>query len=239
MMSLSDGTSGVQTPTISLGQVTDWLRLFVRPGDVTELRAIKVQQRYGHPQTIAGFFDYEHLGVMAAEALRLDKHAKAIYFVLNQVSAAMLARICNRVRMVGEGETTNDSNIIARRWLPIDADPVRPKDISSTDIEKTAALEVVQRIRCHLTGEGWPLPILADSGNGYHLLYRIDLPANDSSIVERILKSLAARFNTDSVAIDQKVFNPARIWKLYGTTSCKGDSTLDRPHRRSCILEVP
>src|SRR5262249_23156259 len=161
------------------------------------------------------------------------------YFVLNQVDAAMLARICNRVRMVGEGETTTDSNIIARRWLPIDADPIRPKDISSTDIEKAAALEVVQRIRGRLTGEGWPLPVLSAAGNGYHLLYRINLPANDSSLVGRILKTLAARFDPDSVAIDQKVFNPARIWKLYGTTSCKGDSTPDRPHRRSCILEVP
>jgi hypothetical protein len=219
--------------------VTDWLRLFVQPGEVTELRAIKVHQRYGRPQTIAGFFDHEHLDQMAAEALRLHNQAKGIYFVLNQVDEAMLARICNRVRVVGEDETTNDGNIVARRWLPIDADPRRPKDISSTDAEKANALEVVQAIRRHLAGAGWPMPILADSGNGYHLLHRIELPADDGGLVKRILQTLAARFDTERVAIDQRVFNPARIWKVYGTTSCKGDSTSSRPHRRSRILEVP
>src|SRR5262249_12354719 len=125
------------------------------------------------------------------------------------------------------------------RWLPIDADPRRPKDISSTEAEKAKALEVIQAARCHLTGLGWPSPVLADSGNGYHLLYRIDLPAGDGGLVERMLKAVAAQFDTDAVALDQKVFNPARVWKLYGTMSCKGDSTPDRPHRRSRILEVP
>src|SRR5438132_1170184 len=111
------------------GQVVNWLRLFVQPRDVTELRAIKVQQRYGRPQTVAGFFDSDHLQEMAAEAIRLDGQAKGVYFVLNQVDPALLARICNRVRVVGEDETTNDGNILCRRWLPIDADPRRPKDI--------------------------------------------------------------------------------------------------------------
>ena len=35
------------------------------------------------------------------------------------------------------------------------------------------------------------------------------------------------------VALDE------RIWKLYGTVSRKGDSTADRPHRRSAVLEAP
>ena len=43
----------------------------------------------------------------------------------------------------------------------------------------------------------------------------------------------------DDVDIDLTVYNPARICKLYGTMARKGDSTVDRPHRRSCILETP
>jgi len=35
------------------------------------------------------------------------------------------------------------------------------------------------------------------------------------------------------------VFNPARIWKLYGTVSRKGDSIPERPHRLARILEAP
>ena len=235
----SASRNGKSAQPHDVDQVVRSLRLFVHPDDVTELRAIRVQQRFGRPQTVAGFFDHEHLEEMAAEALRLDGQARGIYFTLNPVHPALLARICNRVRVVGEDETTNDGNILGRRWLPIDADPRRPKDVSSTDAEKAKALEVIQDIRCHLHGLGWPSPILADSGNGYHLLYLLDQPASDGGLVEHILKALAARFDTDAVALDQKVFNPARIWKIYGTTSCKGDSTPARPHRRSRILEVP
>ena len=32
---------------------------------------------------------------------------------------------------------------------------------------------------------------------------------------------------------------PARITKLYGTMTRKGDHTPERPHRRSRILEIP
>jgi hypothetical protein len=35
------------------------------------------------------------------------------------------------------------------------------------------------------------------------------------------------------------VFNPARIWKLYGTIARKGDSLPDRPHRLARVLDVP
>ncbi len=86
---------------------------------------------------------------------------------------------------------------------------------------------------------GWPDPIAADSGNGWHLLYHIDLPAIDDGLVQRCLESLAARFDDDLVKIDRTVFNPARIWKLYGTVAAKGDATPDRPHRLSRIVSTP
>jgi hypothetical protein len=225
--------------TVGKGQVAEWLRLFVGPGDVTEVRAVQFKQGYGRPCTVAGYFDYEHLDAAAGEALRLDKNARGVYFVLNPVNPALLARICNRVRQVAEGETTGDAHVLCRRWLPIDADPRRPSGISSSDGEKARALDVIRTVRDHLAASGWPPPVLADSGNGYHLLYRVDLPADDGGLTERALKSLAARFDTAHVAIDQKVFNPARVWKLFGTTGRKGDSTPERPHRRSRILEVP
>jgi hypothetical protein len=39
--------------------------------------------------------------------------------------------------------------------------------------------------------------------------------------------------------VDTAVHNPARIWKLYGTLSAKGDNTPERPHRMARILEAP
>ena len=44
---------------------------------------------------------------------------------------------------------------------------------------------------------------------------------------------------SDRVDLDTTVHNPARIWKLYGTPACKGDSTAERPHRMARLLAVP
>ena len=57
--------------------------------------------------------------------------------------------------------------------------------ISSSDDEHTAALERAMAIRDELSKRGWPEPIFADSGNGGHLLYQVDLPRDDGGLVER------------------------------------------------------
>lgn len=126
-----------------------------------------------------------------------------------------------------------------RRWLLIDADPVRIADVSSTDAEKATAEEAIKAIRVHLRQQDWPAPLLADSGNGYHLLYRINVSADDAGLIERSLKGLAALFDSEAVKIDSTVFNPSRIVKLYGTVSRKGDHTPERTHRQSRILHIP
>jgi hypothetical protein len=54
-------------------------------------------------------------------------------------------------------------------------------------------------------------------------------------LLKRRLQALSPKFTSPAVKIDEKVFNPARIWKLYGTTSRKGENTTERPHRRSEI----
>jgi hypothetical protein len=88
---------------------------------------------------------------------------------------------------------------------------------------------------------GWPAPILGDSGNGAHLLWRIDLPndADSRLLVEDCLRALAEMFGDDKVDVDVKNSNAARIWKLYGTCARKGNNTKDRPWRVSRLVEVP
>ena len=118
-------------------------------------------------------------------------------------------------------------------------DPTRDKLISTTDAEKSEALEIVHAIRDYLRGCGWPDPIIGDSGNGHNGLFRIDLPGDDGGLVKRCLESLSVRFNGPRATLDTSVFNAARIWKLPGTWAKKGDSTPTRPHRRAKLLEVP
>lgn len=214
-------------------------RLLVAPGQVVELRALNVQRGGGRPHVEAGFFDSDHLIEMAKTALRISRYAKGVYFTLNPVHPDLLARRCNRIGWANEGELAKDKDVLHRRWLLIDADPIRDPLISASDGEKANAHRTILDVREFLRGRFWPDPILADSGNGYHLLYPIDLPAQDGSVVERILHALAQRFDSACVKIDQSVFNPARICKLPGTLARKGDSTPTRPHRRAKILEAP
>src|SRR5262249_19045384 len=139
--------------------------------------------------------------------------------------------------------TTSDSNILRRRWLLIDVDPSRPAGVSSSDEEKKRAEHKAEEIRTYLRSLEWPEPLMADSGNGYHLLYRVDLPNDDpcKALITQCLDALATRFDDDFVKVDRSVFNASRIVKAYGSKAAKGDNTKERPHRLSRLLsgELP
>jgi hypothetical protein len=190
------------------------IRILFEPGQVVEVRAPKAG-KYG---TVSGYFvDHEKL---AQELEKLSGKVGAVYYTLNPVNPALLARAHNRTKTYAK-DTTSDApdNIVKRNWLLVDCDPVRPADISATDEEKMAAKRLVPEIKKYLKAIGWSDPVIADSGNGYHLLYKIGLPNDNEnrSLLESVLKALAARFDTDAVKIDQKVFNSSRITKAYGT----------------------
>jgi hypothetical protein len=203
------------------------------PGDVHEVRIPKA----GRLGTISGYFD--NAEALADAVAPLDGTVPAVYITLNPCMPALLARAANRLQDRAQ-VTTADADILRRRWLLIDLDPVRPAGISSTDREHGRAISAAcgawDDLRSWL-GD----PVVADSGNGCHLLYRLALP-NDQAVTElvkRVLAGVAARCGTEDTAVDQTVYNPARIVKLWGTMACKGDSTPDRPHRRSRLLEIP
>ncbi len=208
---------------------------------MVELRILGWQEREGWTRDRSGFFDYDHLQHLAAEALKYTGQSEGTYWTLNPVDPALLARAENKTKVTSQkGKATSDQHVLRRRWLLIDCDPQRPAGISSTDSEKEFAHRAILAIRDHLREDaGWPAPILADSGNGYHLLYRIDLSADDGGLVQRCLQALGSRFDTDRVKVDTSVFNPSRICKLYGTQARKGDSTQNRPHRWARVLEIP
>ena len=219
-------------------QILRALDLLAEPGQVVELRLLEVQgQGYRIPVTMSGYFDDFEL--LANSACKYGAAAKGVYITFNPVNPALFARAANRLRTVGKSDSlTGDADITRRRWLPIDLDPVRPSGISSTDEEHSLAVQRAFEIRGALRRQGWPDPIVGDSGNGAHLLYRIELPTSDNELVKRCLQALANRFDDDRVKVDQQVFNPARIWKLYGTVSRKGDHVADRPHRLARVLEA-
>jgi DNA-directed RNA polymerase specialized sigma24 family protein len=221
----------------------DFLRLLHEPGKVFEVRIPRCHDRPGSTfvSVASGYFDDVDAAAKSIAALDAQGRCEGIYVTLNPCNPALLARSTNRVKERARATTTDD-DILGRRWMLVDCDPRRPSGISSTDAELQAAIERARRIRDALTD--LPAPIVAMSGNGAHLLYRVDLPRDDGALVERALRGLDARFGDDQVGIDVTVHNPARIVKVIGTWARKGDDLRDcgdasRPHRQSYLIEVP
>lgn len=211
------------------------LALLTESGQVVEVRIVNVDGRKGRVDS--GYFnDFAQLVRMVT---RYNRRAEGIYITLNPVNPALLARAANRIKLWST-LTTADTDIPYRRWFPIDIDPVRPAGISSTANEHEMALRKAVEILTWLGGCGWPQPVFADSGNGAHLLYRIDMDNNleATALLQRCLQAIAAQFNDQLVKVDGGNYNAGRIWKLYCTLTAKGDSTPERPHRWSQIISA-
>ena len=104
----------------------------------------------------------------------------------------LLARAANRVRAVKDhGVLTNDSHVTRLTALLVDIDPPRISKISSNEEEHQAAIRNGYSIARDLKERfDFPAPIVADSGNGCHLLYKIDLPVEDVHLVKDVLAAI-------------------------------------------------
>lgn len=209
------------------------LDLMFQRGDVFEVRIPKTKMG-----TISGYFNDTAIaaGLIAKEN---GKH-QSIYVTANPVNPNLLARSENKFER-GTFMTTTDADIVKRNWFLMDFDPVRPAGISSSDSELLLAREKADIVVEWLTSLGWPEPIMADSGNGVHVMYKADQPNDDAARIdfECALKMLSGIFSDDQVKVDVTVFNASRVWKIYGTVSMKGSSTDERPHRVAMITKVP
>lgn len=208
-------------------------------GDVVELRAVKPRpDTPGWEKTASGFYDnYQRL---IEDAEKLNGRYAAIYVSLNPPKPELLSRSANRISF-NPSDTVGDADIQTRRWLFLDFDPVRSSGIPATDAEQDLAFARARECREYLSGRGWPEPVRAASGNGAHLLYRIDLVNDDISrhLIDDILKALAAQYSDERVEMDAGTGNASRLAKLYGTLSAKGDAIGDRPHRLARLLREP
>ena len=223
-------------------------RALFAPGQVVELRVLEIPTGNNKRNaTASGYFnDWERL---ATDALAYDSRQfgspEGIYTTLNPVMDSCLARAANRTTMYPK-YATMDKQIIRRHWLPIDFDSRnKPSGVSADDAEVKAACEVAEATAHWLEHEcGWAPGLRAMSGNGMHLLYRVDLPnddaENDSSAEKTLLRNCLAaieeKFGTPTIKVDRSNVNASRIYTLYGTVKRKGDPLPDRPHRRSHLL---
>ena len=208
------------------------------PESVVEIRALQCPERHGQKfkSTFSGYFIDPMEAAKAA--IRCDElGAAGTYITLNEVNPQVRARSADRMTFKAKS-TTADADILRRRWIVIDIDPKRPSGISATDAEKRKSFEAREAVEAYLCENGFPSGVKADSGNGYYLLYPIDLEPSDTRVAE-LLSHLADRFDSEHVSIDRTVASIARIIKVPGTTARKGSDLVegnvetDRPWRVS------
>ena len=213
-----------------MGNPLSSLCLLHEPDEIIEIRSIDPKP------VISGYFRADSPAI-AQEIARYPQ--RTFYQTMNRVKSACYAREQHERLVERPKETTSDSDIRGYQWILIDADPVRPSGVSASKEEKEAARRVAGMTMKKLMAMGFSEPIVADSGNGYHLLFRICAKLEERSTIQDFLSVLDMWFSTEAVKIDTAVFNPARITKLYGTIAQKGASTPERPHRQSGIIRKP
>lgn len=217
---------------IDILRVKDALSVLKPNNQLFEVRILKGKA------IISGYFT--DVDVLEKAFKTVDLRGANIFYTLNEIDPDCYARN-QKDKFLQEKTTTSDSDIVSFQWLLVDLDPVRKTGISSTNTELIKAYDKAQRVVEYLRDKGFPAPVMACSGNGMHLLYRVALANNNDNVklLEKCLKALDLLFSDEYVEIDKKVFNPARISKLYGTIAQKGSSTTDRPHRMSRIISRP
>jgi hypothetical protein len=58
----------IHVDEVAVKQTAGWLRVFMEPGQVTELRVLKARFKgVFHSQTLTGFYDFDHVDEMDPE----------------------------------------------------------------------------------------------------------------------------------------------------------------------------
>jgi hypothetical protein len=171
-------------------QIAGWLRTIAAADQVIELRSFALQRPSSRgSRTIGGFFHTNQIHSLVEHALQLSQNSRGVYFTLNPLRHELLDVRRDRVDTVKRGEAAKDSDVLGRRWMLIDLDPSRPTNTSSSIAEKELALARSHQLKEWLAVRGFPSPIHADSGNGCHLLYRVDL-GTEEQLPSQVLRTL-------------------------------------------------
>lgn len=213
--------------------IRQWYDTFKSGEELVEVRIVDNTYK----RTYSGYFT--DVDTLLNEIRKYDNCN--IYFTLNAINPACYDREQHDRIVTKPKSTTSDNDIVGRDWILIDIDTKKPSDTNSTDEEKEMAKEVVNNVFKFLRDEGFEKPVVCDSGNGFHLLYKIAMKNSNenTTICKEFLQVLDMLFSNPNVEIDCTTHNASRVCKLYGTFSRKGSNTKKRPQRESKILRIP
>lgn len=208
-------------------------------GDVVEIRAF--------PKNSAviwcGFYTNWN---KAAKDITLMCHGELVdcYVCTNPVGDEFRGTKLNTFGEATQGAGSKAKGIPRRCNFLIDIDTIRDPDHKgdpATAEELSFTRRTMEAVYGHLMDLGWRELLIATSGNGYHILPKIDLPNEVESevLLTRVQLYLKSKFETpNKVKID--CFKDAnRLTRLYGTVNVKGKATKERPYRRATIFQFP
>ena len=192
----------------------------------------------------SGYFN-DH-DALAREAKRLSDSGKypGIYITANPVKPDVpMQKGITTNQLYYHAPSRTKDELAKRRWFVMDIDPIRKPHTSATYRQK-AATHWCKSSTVGILRREWrmPEPIMADSGNGYYLLYPTDEPndAATASVFKNATKAIAEKCSIPDVAnVDPDSHNASHLIKLFGTMARKGADTSETPHRFSHLSGVP
>ena len=222
----TDLTQKQKTDTLQKNNLNWYCKALWNGDEVREIRAF---------DTYGVYYTYVNSPEMAIQLITPHINTKTIYITLNPCQKSLFARHANEhlKKCSRADKTTSDNEIETIKYMLVDIDPKRPKNISSSADEYAEAYEVASQIQDNV---GLPY-IFGCSGNGFHLIYRLQDRTSKEQI-KHYLGILGQNHNTQKIEVDQKVYNPARITKVMGTWAKKGSNTKDRPHRMAQVIAI-
>lgn len=228
--------SATQTEgSLSIRRIRLILSVLKQEQELTEIRILNTEN-----ETIYGRFDDQEQ--LVKRAIIYDGK-RDILVNLNLVKSELKERSTDQLNQLTTNveQTISDDDVENMQWFVIAIEPKRPSGVSSTDREKAEAMKLAKEIGAYLEEQGLPKPFEADSGNGSHLILKVNIDATPDNvkILEKCLEALHFRFSTNTVEVKLTTSNPSGFTVLYGTMVCEGENTEDRPHRRSGITNIP
>lgn len=215
-------------------QLQLWWNTFVGEGNFTEVRILG---RFSY----SGYFrNFENLISQIEPYMNMDD--EQIYFVLNSIDKDCYARPqCERFVKYPK-VTTTDSDIIRRKFLLLDFDPIRKSQTNSSDAQFELAHKKAQDVYRFLIKEkGFTDSIICISGNGWHIIVPVDLPCDEETnkVIKDFYTYMGSIFTDENIEFDEKVYTNARLTKLYSTWAKKGANVPSNPWRQSKIVYIP
>jgi hypothetical protein len=186
-------------------------------GQAFEIRVLGI--RGGH--VLAGVYDDIDQAVADVHEADAKLRPKGTYVTLNPTTR----KVTNKLRETNEA--TCSADVKRRTHLLIDVDAEKPTGTASSTGQVVDAITLANEIKAHLRDEDWPAPLEVMSGNGAHLIYAVDLNG-ESEAVGHAVRGISQRFTNETLKVDVKVVDAARITKLAGTMVRKGDPKLWR-----------